>query len=341
LCIIDSKDGRVLEEVKLRTSRAAFERFFSTATGMRVALETGTHSPWASRVVSACGHEVIVANARQVRLVHASKRKSDRLDAEKLARLMRFDEQLLAPVQHRGRQAQADLSVLRSRASLVRGRTQQINTVRGLVKSFGGRLPKGASTAFHRAAGKHMPKELLPALLPNLAVIEQLNVQIMALEMRIKELAHRNYPEAQLLMQVKGVAEITSLTFILSLEDPSRFAKSRSVGAYLGLAPGQRQSGARDLSMHISKEGDEELRRLLVQCAHRILGRYSQDSDLKRHGESIIQQGGANAKRRAVIAVARKLAVLLHHLWATGEVYEPLKNSRRVEKRASQTTPAT
>jgi len=324
----------VLEEVKLRTSQADFDAFFSASTGLRVALETGTHSPWASRVVADCGHEVIVANARQVRLVHASKRKSDRLDAEKLARLMRFDEQLLAPVQHRGMQAQADLSVLRSRAALVRGRTQQINTVRGLVKSFGARLPKGASAAFHKAARKHIPAELRPALLPNLAVIEQLNQQIAVLEMRVKELVQSDYPEAQLLMQVKGVAEITSLTYILTLEDPSRFAKSRSVGAYLGLTPGQRQSGARDLNMHISKEGDEELRRLLVQCAHRILGRYSQDSDLKRHGETIIKQGGANAKRRAVIAVTRKLAVLLHHLWATGEVYEPLKNSRRAAKQA-------
>ncbi len=295
-----------------------------------MALETGTHSPWASRVVAGCGHEVIVANARQVRLVHASKRKSDRLDAEKLARLMRADERLLAPVQHRGKQAQADLSVLRSRASLVRSRTQQINTVRGLVKSFGSRLPKGASTAFHKAARKHLPIELRPALLPNLFVIEQLNSQIGALELRIKELVKSDYPEAQLLMQVKGVAEITSLTYILTLEDPSRFAKSRSVGAYHGLTPGQRQSGARDLNMRISKEGDEELRRLLVQCAHRILGRYSQGSDLKRHGETIIKQGGTNAKRRAVIAVTRKLAVLLHHLWVTGEVYEPLKNSKRV-----------
>lgn len=338
VCILDAGTGRVLEERKLRTSKAAFEAFFAKRTSLRVALETGTHSPWTSRVLEDCGHEVVVANARKVRLVHAGRRKSDRLDAEKLARLMRYDERLLAPIQHRGKQAQADLSVLRSRASLVRGRTQQINTVRGLVKSFGSRLPTGASTAFHGAARKHLPDELLPALLPNLLVIEELNRQIMALHLRVKELVRTAYPEANLLMQVHGVAEITSLTFILTLEDPSRFKKSRTVGAYLGLTPGQRQSGARDLNMRISKEGDEELRRLLVQCAHRILARNSPDSDLKRHGESIIKQGGATAKRRAVIAVTRKLAVLLHRLWATGEVYEPLRNSRRAAKRTTRLT---
>ena len=138
-----------------------------------------------------------------------------------------------------------------------------------------------------------------------------------------------HYPETELLRQVEGIGPLTALTFVLTLEDPSRFAKSRSVGAYLGLVPATDQSGDRDPQKRISKEGDEMMRRLLVGSAHYILGPLGSDSDLRRHGEKIASRGGKNSKKRAVVAVARKLSVLLHRLWVTGEVYEPLRNTHR------------
>ena len=129
--------------------------------------------------------------------------------------------------------------------------------------------------------------------------------------------------------QVEGIGPLTALTFVLTLEDPYRFEKSRSVGAYLGLVPATDQSGDRDPQKRISKEGDEMLRKLLVGSAHYILGPFGSDSDLRRHGEKIASRGGKNAKKRAAVAVARKLSVLLHSLWVSGEVYDPLHNAHR------------
>ena len=246
VCIIDAVTGDVLEEARVRTRAVDVERFYSRHERMRVAIETGTHSPWVSRSIEACGHEVIVANARRVRLVYAGMRKNDRLDAEKLARLARFDQGLLAPVRHRGREAQADLAVLRARGCLVRSRTALINHARGCMKSFGLRVPSCASSVFHERAAKVVPDDLAPALLPLVRTLELLTQQIAELDARVKCLADNEYPETVVLTQVKGVAEVTALTFVLTLEHPERFRKSRSVGAFLGLSPGQRQSGARD-----------------------------------------------------------------------------------------------
>jgi transposase len=125
------------------------------------------------------------------------------------------------------------------------------------------------------------------------------------------------------------VGPLTALCFVLTVEDPHRFERSRSVGAYLGLVPATARSGARDPQKRISKEGDEMMRKLLVSCSHYVLGPFGSDSDLRRHGEKIASRGGKNAKKRSVVAVARKLAVLLHRLWVTGETYDPLYNGRR------------
>ncbi len=328
VCVLDAVSGEIIEESKVRSTETAFQQYFERAEVMHVALETGTHSPWASRVIAACGHKVTVANANRVRLIHASKRKNDRLDAEKLARLARYDARLLGPIEHRSGDHQADLSVIRGRDALVRSRTLLINSTRGVVKSYGQRLPTCNSSKFHTAVADSVPLELAPVILPTLTVIASLNEQIEVVTRRIKELCETTYPETEVLMQVHGVAHITALAFVLVLDNHERFKDSRAVGAFLGLTPGQKQSGQMNIRKRISKEGDELLRRLLVQCAHKVLARNAPDTDLKRYGEKIVRQGGKAAKRRAVIAVARKLAVLLHRLWATGEVYEPLKNSK-------------
>jgi transposase len=198
------------------------------------------------------------------------------------------------------------------------------------VKSFGGRLPKCPAVSFHKKVVEHIPEALWPALGPILKTIGSLTERIREYDRQLEMVCQEHYyPETELFRQVEGVGALTALTFVLTLEDPSRFAKSRSVGAYLGLVPSKDQSGERDPQERISKEGDEMLRRLLVGSAHYILGPFGRDSDLRRHGLKIASRGGKNAKKRAAVAVARKLSVLLHRLWITGELYEPLHNTQR------------
>jgi transposase len=329
LCLIDTESGELIEESRLRTTPEAMRRRFDSERPLHVAIEVGTLSPWVSRLLQECAHEVLIANPRKTRLIYGQRRKTDKLDAEKLARLARADPELLYPVEHRGCDSQAHLAVVHSREALVRSRTQMINHVRGTVKSFGYRLPKCSTPSFHKKVPGHLPSELAEVLGPIVGTIGLLTEKIKDYDRRIEELAAERYPETGLLRQVPGVGSLTALTFVLTLEDPQRFAESRSVGSYLGLAPGTDQSGEQDPQKRISGEGDEMLRRLLVSSAHYILGPFAPDSDLRRHGGKIAQRGGKNAKKRAVVAVARKLSVLLHRLWVSGEVYEPLRNARR------------
>jgi transposase len=333
LCLIDQESGEVVEEGRLRTAPEALRRRFASEQPLRIAIEAGTHSPWASRVLEECGHEVLVANARKLRLIYANKRKTDEVDAESLARLARLDPKLLYPLKHRDEDSQAHLALIRSRAALVGTRTQLVNHVRGTVKSFGARLPKCPARSFHRRAPQHIPEALRQALGPILEQIGSLTERIRDYDRKLEAISEERYPETALLRQVEGVGPLTALTFVLTLEDPNRFEKSRSVGAYLGLVPARNQSGDRDPQKRISKEGDEMLRKLLVSCAHYVLGPFGKDSDLRRHGEKIASRGGKNAKKRAVVATARKLSVLLHSLWTSGEIYDPLRNAHRRERR--------
>jgi transposase len=336
LCLLDTNSGKVVEESRLRTTPETFSRRFDPEQQMTVAIEAGTHSPWVSRVLKECGHEVLVANPRKTRLIYGQGRKTDKLDAEKLARLARVDPKLLSPLEHRGEASQAHLALIRSREVVVRSRAQLINHVRGTVKSFGARLPKCSTASFHKKVAACIPQELQPALEPLLETIASLSTRIRHYDRELEELAQQYYPETKLLRQVQGVGTLTALTFVLTLEDPGRFEESRQVGAYLGLVPGKDQSGERDPQKRISREGDEMLRRLLVGSAHYILGPFGEDSDLRRQGLKIAGSTAAkNARKRAVVAVARKLSVLLHHLWISGEVYEPLYNCRQLKGRAA------
>jgi transposase len=339
LCLIDTLGGEIMEEGRLHTTPEAFRRRFASEQPMRIAIEAGTHSPWASRVLEECGHEVLVANAKKTRLIYANKRKTDEVDAENLARLARVDPKLLYPLKHRGEECQAHMAIIRSREALVGSRTQLVNHVRGAVKSFGARLPKCPARSFHKRAAEHVPEALLPALRPILEQIGSLTERIRQYDRKLETVCEEHYPETQLLRQVEGIGALTALTaltFVLTLEDPYRFAKSRSVGAYLGLVPATDQSGERDPQKRISKEGDQMLRKLLVGSAHYVLGPFGSDSDLRRHGQKITARGGKNAKKRAAVAVARKLSVLLHCLWVTGELYDPLHDThRRQQKEAA------
>ena len=296
----------------------------------RIAMETGTHSPWVSRSLTALGHEVIVGHAQKVRLITKSRRKDDRLDARTLARLARIDPELLSPVKHRSAQAQLHLAEIRARAVLVSARTALVNAARGLVKSSGERLRKCHTQQVRREMTVGLSAGLREALEPLLQEVESLNERIQEYDRRIARMAKETYPETALLKQMKGVGDLIATTYVLTVEDPHRFRKSRDAGCFVGLQPGRRNSGESEPQMHISKEGDEYLRTLLVQGAHYILGPFGEDSDLRRWGQKLSARGGSNGKKRAVVAVARKLAVLLHRLWVSGEVYEPLRNSQKV-----------
>jgi transposase len=283
------------------------------------------------RVLSSLGHTVIVANARKVALIHQNKRKNNRIDAELLARLARVDKQLLYPIEHRDEQSQADLAVLRSRDILVACRTKLINHVRGVSKTFGTTLPKCSAPAFVTRCSGLLPTAIRGAVEPVLEHIAAMTAKIKEFDRAITAMVKR-HPAAQTLMQVAGVGELTALAYVLTIEDPHRIIRSRSAGAYFGLVPGSDDSGEKHEQRRITKEGDRFCRRLLVSAAQYILGPFGRDSDLRRHGLMIASRGGKNAKKRAVVAVARKLAVVLHHLWITGEEYVPLyKASHQME----------
>jgi len=327
--VVLDADGRVVAEGTVALTEAGLRKEFSGGERCRIALEVGTHSPWVSRLLAELGHEVIVANPRQVALICRNPRKTDRVDAESLARLARVDPTLLRPIQHRGAQAQADLAILRARDALVRARTGLVNHVRGAVKALGTRLPACSAETFPTKARLLLPPLLRPALIPLLAQIARFTLQIRRYDRTLADLARERYPETARLRQVQGVGPLTAAAFVLTIEDAGRFGRSRAVGPYLGLVPRQDQSGMQKPELGLSKAGDPHLRRLLVQCAHYILGPFGQDSDLRRWGLALAGTGSTQRKRKAVAAVARKLAVLLHHLWVTGATYEPLYQATR------------
>ena len=331
LCALDAA-GEVTEEGRVRTTPEALRHRFGGMPSTRIAIETGTHSPWISRLLRKLGHEVIVANARELRLISENKNKTDKADAEYLARLARADPALLHPVDHRKQSSQSALEIIRARDSLVRARTSLINHVRGAVKSFGGRITGATAHSFHNKALESVPTELQEPIGHVLDCIGELSKKIKRFDKEIEKVGQEQYPVTQRLQQITGVGPLTALAFVLVLDDASRFRRSRTVGAYLGLTPRKDNSGKRNPELRITKAGDSLLRRLLVGSAHYILGPFGPDCDLRSYGESIAARGGKFAKKRAVVAVARKLAVLLHRLWVSGEEYEPLR-ATKIRKR--------
>jgi transposase len=335
-CWIDA-EGRTQETGEVPQTVSALSALCEMrGEPIRVAFEVGTHSGWVSDLLEQAGHQVFVANAHRMKLIAHSKRKTDRADAELLARIARSDPTLLCPIRHRGKEAREGVQLIRSRSILVESRAKLVNHVRGSVKAAGSRIPAYSAASFHKKAAEHLPAALRDPLLVILASIEQLSSAILEFDRRIR-LACEQHPETQVLQQVVGVGDVTSLCFVLTIDDPARFSSSRRVGAYLGLTPKLNQSGARDPELGITKSGDALLRQLLVCAAHYIIGPFGTDSDLRTWGLKMASRGGKNAKKRAVIAVARKLAVLLHSLWRNGSVYEPLRISehRRSKRRSA------
>lgn len=320
-------EGLKIADGKIALRTPELEKWAMAIPSTVIAIEAGTHSPWISRLLKRCGHEVIVANPVKVALITKNVQKTDPVDAEYLARLARFDRELLFEIHHRGEQAQIDLQVIRTRDVAVQMRSKLISHARGSVKSFGARLSKCSTEAFVNTTRKEVPESLRKTLDPIFDQIDQLTKTINGYERQVLKLVEERYPEVERVAQIKGVGALTGLAYVLVLEDAQRFAESRSVGPFLGLTSKKDQSGDDDPQRGITKAGNRLLRRLLVQSAHYIQGPFGIDSDLRRHGEKIAARGGKRAKKRATIAVARKLSVLMHRLWVGGETYEPLRNS--------------
>jgi transposase len=305
-----------------RGCRAPYDVFYT-----REIVRSNCGAQRMSELLASWGHEVILANPRNLRMISDSIRKSDRVDAHTLARLARIDPQLLSPIVHCDRETYSHMTLLKSRDLLVRTRTRLTNAIRGVMKAVGLRLPSAGGTSFPSKTTLLVPEELKPSLLPLLETISHLNKQIYQFDKAIERAAREKYPETGRLRQISGVGPVTSLQYVLTIGDPNRFAHSRDVGPYLGLTPRRRQSGDIDQQLRISKAGNRRLRSLLVQCAQYLLGRFGPDTDLKRWGARMAERGGKNAKKRAIVAIARKLAVLLHRLWVTGDTYHPLHNA--------------
>lgn len=288
-----------------------------------MALEAGTHSPWISRYLTELGAKVLVANPRQLHASSRSERKCDRRDAQMLARLARADPALLHPIEHGSAQAQHDLLGLKLRDALVRTHVHLINAVRFTLKSLGYPVRNPASESFHKMVLADVPPECLPVVQPLLAVLAQVTEKIKQMERDLVRRSRQAYPVTQRLQPIAGVGPLTALCFVLKIGDPARFGRSRDVGAYLGLCPRRDQSGGTDKQLRISKCGDGLLRRLLVSAAHYVLGPFGPPCALREHGQRLAGAGSAREKKRAVVAVARKLAVLLLSLWKHGTDYEP------------------
>lgn len=324
-CVLDG-EGKIVEEGRIRTDVEAFRDRWSGPI-YRMVMEVGTHSPWISRLLEELGHEVIVANPRRLRFIWGESTKTDRSDAEQLARVGRLDPELLRGIRHRSEAGQTHLALLRSRDALVRSRSSLVSHVRGSVKAVGCRLRSCSTPAFAKRARTQIPEGLRPALEEVLDVLEELTQKIRSYDRRIVELGRKSYPETQRLQAVPGVGALTALAYVLVLEDPTRFSTSRAVGPYLGLRPKRRQTGESDPQLGITKAGDRMLRRLLVGSAQYILGPFGPDCELRRWGLRLAERGGGSGKKRAIVAVARKLSVLLHRLWVTSKPYDPFHHA--------------
>jgi len=337
LCVLNSQGETIAEEVCPNTHADVVKlcAVYDSPSSVLVAMESGTHSPWLSHLFKAYGFDVLVGNPRKLRAIWTSKHKTDARDALMLARIARFDRNLLYPINHRSLDAHKDLCALKSRDNLVATRSRLVSSVRGQMKCFGVQLPTCSAESFHRKVRDLIPEDLEPAMFPILDVLANVGKEIKDLDRHLSKLAQEKYPEAIKLQQINGVGPVTAMAFVLTIEHAERFQKSRDIGPFLGLVPKKDSSGTVDKELSISKAGNKLVRRLLVGSAQYILGNFGKDCDLKRFGEKLASRGGApkTAKRKAVVATARKLAVLMHTLWVNDDDYIPFMIEHRKKQR--------
>ena len=322
--------GEVVAEDWVLTTRPSLRAQFGHAEVKgRVVLEACGLSSWVSEELVAMGYEVVVANPSKVPLIGSNHKKNDQTDAHLLARLGRADTELLAPVTPLGTQAHLARSTVRLRRLAIDARVKLINAARGLARTMGYPIPAGKADDLTERARKYLRAqgepavEILKMLEPLFFGIEGLEASERRYDVMLRQLQQRpEYQASKNLETVPGVGLVTAMAFVLTIGDPARFTESRDVAAYVGLTPKRKQSGISDPQLGISKAGDGYLRSLLVECAHRILQDRSPASTLRTWGRELAKRGGKRGKRKAIVAVARKLAVILHRLWLTQQPFQ-------------------
>lgn len=324
--VVIGEGGEIVEHAKIPTTETALRRWFGNRDAMVVCIEACGQSAWAARILSSLGHDMVVANGARVRLIAEATLKNDTVDATTLARLVRADRTLLSPITHRSPETQRQRAVLRSRRTLVNARTACTNAARGILRSFGHKTPSRSAEKLAEAiADDRIPEELVAAVAPLVRVALELTIEIERLDEDVEEMGE-DHPAVALLQTVPGVGPLVALAYVLCIEDPARFPKSRSTAGYLGLRPKMRESASSSRFGSITKQGDPEMRKLLVQAAHGMLRSHA-DSDLKRWANGLSARIG---KKKAVVALARKLAVVMHRMWVTGEPFHPFRDAREL-----------
>ena len=319
--------GNRIEERKISTAKDSLEQLLSRFPKARVVMEASTPTRWINNLARDLGHEVVIANPRRIPIITASIRKSDRNDARLLGEFGQFKPELLSPVELRDDAYQLVRAQLFAREQLVKTRSSLCTFVRSQAKAVGEKLPTGATRSFVEKMRPLLPKEIAGVLEPILRTIQHLSDEIKGSDAEVESRCKREFPRTAMLQQIHGVGPLIALAFVATVGAPERFKDSRSLGAYFGLVPRLDQSGQSNPALRITKHGDKYMRSLLVSAATRMIGPFGHDCDLRRFGLRMIEHGGQKARGKARIAVARKLAVLMHRLLLTGEVYEPLRNS--------------
>ncbi|MCJ8328740.1 MAG: IS110 family transposase [Lentisphaeria bacterium] len=333
ICVLN-REGEITTECSVGNTEVQLSKFFKDHLSALIIIEAGTHSSWIERLLKNLQHEVIVANPRKVSAIWMNKLKTDKRDAQMLARMGRFDIDLLCPVKHRGLKSQVALCSIRARDIMVRARQKLILHVRSSVKGFGYRISKCSTESFHKKSIEDIPDFMYPVLRPLIRSIALMSQEIKEYDKQIDQLCDEHFPETKKIGAIAGVGSLTALAFVLTIDDPKRFRKSRDIAPYLGLVPGRDQSGSSDKPMPITKSGNCYIRRLLVGSANYIMGPFGPDCDLRRFGEKL--GSSPTAKKKAKVAVARKLAVLMHRLWVHDETYDPFFNHlKKAEKKSA------
>lgn len=314
--------GNVVLREDLRNDAATMKAFFEAHRGATVAMETGTHCRWIAALAAECGCHPVVGNARKLRLISESSRKNDWADAQKLARLCRSDRSLLHPVELHDDRHHRLYQLLRQRDALVSMRTALVNQLRGFAKAGGTMLPRCDARSF-LSLRDSMPPEFLRDFKPLLKTLEDLAKRIAAAEAILAEFVRRHFRKTdELLQTVPGVGPVASAAFIALVPDPGRFKSAREAGPYFGLVPKQDQSGDGDRPCRITHEGSSFMRKTLVNAANALLRKSARDTALKRFGERLGRRGqGKVVRRKAKVALARKLAVTMLAMARSGEDY--------------------
>ncbi len=336
LCLL-GLDGKIIERHRIRTNGKAFEKFFDVWGPMRVVFEAGTHSLWVFRLLQRLGHQPLMADTHHLALITQSMSKSDRRDAATLGELGLRLPQMMRAVTPCSLETQQHRTVPRARDGAVQARTKLSSQGRGLVKSFGARWPACDTAACAKKAAAAMPSDLKDTLGPLLLVIQHRSDEIRRYDKKIEQLGDEKYPHTLRMRSIRGVGPITALAFVLNLDNAvEKLESRRAAGPRRGLRPKQRGSGKRQPELSITKSGDALLRKLLLQCAQYVLGHHGAESRLRSWGWRLAARGGKAAKRKAVVAVARKLAILLHVLWKREVDFDPLYETKRPSRAQNQ-----